>query len=132
MAQEFSEETVEYVKRAIWMESRKLAVIVKAMYEKYGQEAMDVMGEAMRKFGHEKGEQYRKEAGLEPHECDVEQTLTKIYPQAHKHFSPAGLDMERVAFSAQKSESKVHSCSQLNAWKDIWDKPWIMCEIFAT
>ena len=41
-------------------------------------------------------------------------------------------DMERVKFSPTESESKVLSCSQLEAWKEVWDKPWILCEIFAT
>ena len=75
--------------------------------------------------------EYEK-AGLKPEDCDVEVALTKVYPNAHKHFSPAGLDMERVKFSPAESETRVLSCSQLDAWKEVWDKPWIMCEIFAT
>ena len=88
--------------------------------------------EAVREFGREKGAYFREQAGLKPEECDVAVALTKVYPNAHKHFSPAGLDMERVTFSPTESETRVLSCSQLDAWKDVWDKPWIMCEIFAT
>jgi len=130
-APQFSEETKEIVKRCIWMESRKLAVTVKAIYEAFGDEGMNVLKKAMTEFGRQKGAEIRDEKGLKAEDCDVEVTLSQIYPEAHKHFAPAGLDMERVEFTPTRSESKVHSCSQLNAWKDVWDESWRMCEIYA-
>lgn len=129
--QEYAPDVVELVKRTVWMESRKLAVVVKAVYEKFGDEGIDAIRDAVREFGRQKGRYFREEAGLTPEECDVEIALSKVYPQAHKHFAPAGLDMERVKFTPEESETRVHSCSQLESWKEVWDKPWIMCEIFA-
>ena len=128
---EFSPEVVELVKRTVWMESRKLAVVVKAVYEEFGEAGLDTIRSAVREFGKQKGQYFREEAGLTEEECDVEVALTRVYPEAHKHFAPAGLDMERVKFGPKESETRVKSCGQLEAWREVWDKPWIMCEIFA-
>ncbi len=129
----FPEEIQKFAKDAIFKDGRWMAVIVKAMYEKFGREAIDVLNETFYQFGKAEGERYKKLAGYEGREDEitVEVALGEIYPQVHMHAGAAGLKLERVEYGPEESISQCHACPMYDAWKDIWDEPWLMCEFFA-
>lgn len=129
----FPPEVVEFAKEAVWKDGRWMALMVKSVYEKWGQEAIDVLCKAFYEFGIEEGKRYKKEYGYEgrENEIDVAVALRDIYPNVHKHLGAAGLEIERIKFCPTESESHIPMCSIFDAWKSIWDKPWFMCEIMS-
>ena len=110
-----------------------MAVIVKAMYKKYGRESIDVLNDAFFEFGKAEGEKYKKLAGYEGREdeIDVQVALQDIYPQVHMHAGAAGLVLERIHFEPEESISHCHQCPMFEGWKDVWDEPWFMCEFIS-
>ena len=129
----FPEEIQKFAKEAVFKDGRWMAVIVKAIYEKYGREAIDVLNEAFHAFGKAEGERYKKQAGYEgrEEEIDVVVALSEIYPNVHMHAGAAGLKLERVEFGPDESISLCHYCSLHEGWKDIWDKSYLMCEFLS-
>ncbi len=129
----FSEEIQKFAKDAVFKDARWMAVIVKAMYEKFGREAIDVLNDAFFEFGKNEGEKYKKLSGYEGREdeIDVQVALQDIYPQVHMHAGAAGLILERIHFEPDESISHCHQCPMYEGWKDIWDEPWFMCEFIS-
>ncbi|MFC1669584.1 L-2-amino-thiazoline-4-carboxylic acid hydrolase [Spirochaetota bacterium] len=124
-------EIVEYAKEAVAKMGGMLGLIVEAAYEEWGEKAIEVMGEAVKKDAREKGARFREEEGYKPEDVDVEIALTEIYPKSHGALAVAGLDFERVMLEKDKSESRVHVCGLLDGYMVKSDKPWLLCEIFA-
>jgi hypothetical protein len=129
----FSEEIQKFAKDAVFKDARWMAVIVKAMYKKYGRDAIDVLNDAFFEFGKAEGEKYKKLAGYEGREdeIDVQVALQDIYPQVHMHAGAAGLILERIHFEPEESISHCHQCPMFEGWKDVWDEPWFMCEFIS-
>jgi len=129
----FSEEIQKFAKDAVFKDARWMAVIVKAIYKKWGDEAIDVLNEAFYEFGKEEGKKYKKQAGYEGREdeINVEVALGEIYPNVHMHAGAAGLKLERIEYGPDESISLCHYCSMLEGWKDIWDESWRMCEFIS-
>ncbi|RMF97307.1 MAG: hypothetical protein D6734_02455 [Candidatus Schekmanbacteria bacterium] len=130
----YSEEIQEFAKEAVWKDGRWMAVIVKAIYEKYGREAIDVLCDAFYKFGEEEAKRYKKELGWEGREdeINVAVALRDIYPNVHKHIGAAGMEIERIKFSEKESESHVPFCYIHDAWKSVWPEgSHFMCEIIS-
>ena len=129
----FSEEIQKFADDAVFKDARWMAVIVKAIYEKYGREAIDVLNDAFYEFGKKEGEKYKKLAGYEGREdeIDVKVALADIYPQVHMHAGAAGLVLERIHFEPDESISHCHKCPMLDGWKDVWDKSHFMCEFIS-
>ncbi len=124
-----SPEVTALLQNAIWNEGRKMAVIVKAMYEKYGNEAIDSMAEALKAYGLKEGQRLRDEAGYKEEEVNVEIALKEIYPKAHQHFFDSGVEMERTKLGPYESETRITACPLLEVWQSIWDESWILCEL---
>lgn len=127
----YSPEVVEFAKAATLKSGRTMAVVVKAVYDKCGQEGLDVIAAAVKDAAKKSGEMHREQAGYKPEEVDVKVALGEIYPNSHKPLGAAGLDLERIKFSNTESESHVHYCALLESWKTVWDEPWHMCRIFS-
>ena len=129
----FSEEIQEFAKDAVFKDARWMAVIVKAIYKKYGREAIDVLNDAFFEFGKAEGEKYKKLSGYEGREdeIDVQVALQDIYPQVHMHAGAAGLVLERIDFRPEESISHCHKCPMYDGWKDVWDESWFMCEFIS-
>ena len=129
----FSKEIQEFADDAVFKDARWMAVIVKAMYEKYGREAIDVLNDAFYEFGKEEGKKYKKLAGYEGKEDEitVEVALRDIYPQVHMHAGAAGLELERIEFGPEESISHCHACPMLDGWQDVWDQSYLMCEFIS-
>lgn len=128
---EFSPEVVDFIKETVYKDGRWMAIIGKAVYEKYGEEAIDIICKVFYKFGEEEGKAYKKEAGYEGREdeIDIEVVMSKIYCNVFKHLRVAGFEMNVKAFSAEESDIEFTRCPILDSWKSVWDKPWYMCQI---
>jgi len=125
-------EIVEFAKSATLKSGRTMATIVKAAYKKWGEEAIEVFGEAIKELAKQEGIKHREECGYKPEEVNVRIALSEIYPKSHNVFGIAGLDFERIKLEDDESDSRAHYCALLEAWKTVWDEPWHMCQIFAT
>lgn len=131
---EVSPEIQAFAKEAVWKDGRWMAIIVKAMFEKYGREAIDVLCQAFSKFGQEEGERYKKELGWagREDEINVAVALRDIYANVHSHVGAAGMDIERIKFSENESESHVPFCFIHDSWKSVWPEgSKYMCEIIS-
>ena len=127
-----SPEALEFVKEAVWKDGRWMAVMAKAVSEKWGREAIDVLCEAFYEFGVTEGKRCKKEAGYDgrENEIDVAVALKDFYAKFHKHILAAGLCAERRLCEG-KYNCHVLKCPIFDAWKSVWDKPWLMCEIMS-
>jgi hypothetical protein len=126
-----SPEVRELLQKAVWNEGRKMAIVVKAMYEKYGSEAIDSIAEASNAYGRHEGQRLRAEAGYKKEDANVEITLKEIYPKAHQHFFDSGVEMERIKLGPRESETRITACPLLEVWQSIWDESWMLCEILC-
>lgn len=126
-----SDEAIEFVKDTVWKDGRWMAVIAKAVYEKYGKEAIGVICKEFYNFGMEEGKRYKKEAGYEGREDEitVEVVMKEIYCNVFKHLRVAGFENEVTKFTPTESDITFSRCPILDSWKSVWDKPWFMCQI---
>lgn len=126
-----SSEAVDFVKETVLKDGRWMAMIAKAVYEKYGEEAIEVICEEFYKFGVTEGIAYKKAAGYEGREdeIDVEVVMTKIYNHVFKHLRVAGFQKQIKKIVADEFEADFFRCPILDSWKTVWDKPWLMCKI---
>lgn len=126
-----SADVVEFVKETVWKDGRWMAVIAKAAYEKCGEEVIDAICQEFYKFGMEEGIQYKKAAGYEGREdeINVEIVMKEIYCNVFKHLRVAGFESEVHKFTAKEFDYTFLRCPILDAWKSIWDKPWLMCQM---
>ena len=124
-------EIVAYAKEVVNKMGGMLGLVVGAAYDRWGREAIEVMGEAVREDARKKGARFREEEGYRPEEVDVEIALSQIYPKSHGALAAAGLDFERIKLEKDASESRVHYCGLVEGYKTKCDAPWILCEIFA-
>ncbi len=124
-------EIVGYAKEAVQKMGGMLGMVIDAVYEKWGREAIEVIGEKVKEDARKKGQKFREEEGYKPEEVDVEIALKEIYPKSHGALAAAGLDIERIKLHRDESESHVHYCGLLEGYKAKTDKPWLLCEIFA-
>jgi hypothetical protein len=127
----FPPEIVEYSEQAVLKMGGMLGLLVDAAYDKWGREAIEVFGEAVKEDARKKGEKFREEMGYKPEDVNVEIALTEIYPKSHSVLAAAGMDLERVKLEKDRSETHVHYCGLLEGYKAKSDKPWLLCEIFA-
>lgn len=79
----------------------------------------------------EEGKKYKKEAGFEGREDEInaEVVMNYIYTHAFPHLRVAGFDKEVIKFCSAECDINFFRCPVLDAWKTVWDKPWLMCEI---
>ncbi|MCL5260811.1 MAG: L-2-amino-thiazoline-4-carboxylic acid hydrolase [Gammaproteobacteria bacterium] len=127
-----SPEAIEFIKESVWKNGRLMAIMVKSVYEKWGREAIDVLCKSFYDFGIEEGKRYKCMAGYagRENEIDVAVALKDFYAKYHKDTILAGLCAERT-LCAGKYNCHVLKCPVFDAWKSVWDKPWLMCEILS-
>jgi hypothetical protein len=128
---DFSNEVVKFIQETVHKDGKWMAMFVKAAYEKWGREVIDVMCKAFYEFGMKEAVQYKKEAGYEGREdeLDVKTIMEDIYSDVFKHLRIAGFEKKVKTFNAKESDITFSRCPILDAWKSVWDKPWFMCEI---
>ena len=125
-------EHVEYAKKIVPKMGGMMALMAKAIYEKYGEEGIEVMAAEVKRAAVAKGEKFTKELGYTPEEVTVPIALSEIYAKSHGDLAAAGLDLRRQKLTDDESESHVHYCGLCEGWKTTWDKPWYLCYIFST
>ncbi|GAG90850.1 unnamed protein product [marine sediment metagenome] len=59
-------EIVDFAKKLVPKMAGMMSLMAKAVYEKYGQEAIEVIAEEVRKDAMEKGKKFREECGYKP------------------------------------------------------------------
>jgi len=128
---------VEFAKVLVPKMGGMMALMAKAVYEKYGEEAIEVIAEEVKKAAREKGkkftEEYLKESGTKPEEIGVDVALTKIYAKSHGALAAAGLDLRRQKLTKTESESHVHYCGLCEGWKATWPEGTRhLCYIYST
>lgn len=128
---EFSAEALALIKHAVFMDGRWMATIAKAAYDKWGREAIDVMCKAFYAFGEADGKEYKRAAGYEGREdeIDVKVVMTEIYGKVFKYLSIAGITREGTTLTPNEYCCNILRCPILAAWQSVWDKPWFMCEL---
>jgi hypothetical protein len=119
-------------KEALWKDGRLMAIAVKAMHEKFGREAIDVLCKAFYEYGLSEGDRYKEKFGYKDKEDEIDvPTAMKIYADFHKHIIAAGLNSQVVNVCATEREACVLECPIFDAWKSVWDKSYLMCEIMS-
>ena len=125
-------EHVEYAKKIVPKMGGMMALMAKAVYEKYGLEGIRVIAEEVKKAGIEKGKQLREEAGYKPEEVTVDIALSEIYAKSHGDLAAAGLDLRRQKLTKTESESHVHYCGLCEGWKATWPEGTrYLCHIYS-
>jgi hypothetical protein len=125
-------EHVEFAKKVVPKMGGMMALMAKAVYEKYGLEAIEVIAEEVKKAGREKGKKFREEAGYKPEEVTVDIALNEIYPKSHGALAAAGLDLRRKKLTKTESESHVHYCGLCEGWKETWPEGTrYLCHIYS-
>ena len=130
-----SEEVKEYAKKCIDKMGGMMAQMAKAVYEKYGPEAIEVIAEEVRKQARVKGAMFKDEAGYKGKEDEVtvDIALRDIYAKSHGVFGAGGFDLRRVKLEPEGSESHTHYCSLCEGWKTTWPEgARNLCYIFST
>ncbi len=126
-------EHVEYAKKIVPKMGGMMALMAKAVYEKYGYEAIEVIAEEVRKSAVAKGARFREECGYKPEEVTVDIALTQIYAKSHGDLAAAGLDLRRKKLTKTESESHVHYCGLCEGWKGTWPEGTrYLCYIYST
>ena len=130
-------EIVEFAKLLVPKMAGMMALMAKAVYEKYGEEAIQVIAEEVKAAAREKGRkftaEYLEETGDKAENIDVEKALTKIYAKSHGALAAAGLDLRRQKLTPTESESHVHYCGLCEGWKSTWPEGTkYLCYIYST
>lgn len=130
-------EKVDFAKVLVPKMAGMMALMAKAVYEKYGEEAIEAIAEEVKSAAREKGKRftddYLKKSGSKQEEIDVEVALTKIYAKSHGALAAAGLDLRRQKLTKTESESHVHYCGLCEGWKSTWPEGTkYLCYIYST
>ncbi len=126
-------EIVEFAKLLVPKMAGMMALMAKAVYEKYGEEAIEVIAEEVKKAAAAKGKKFREESGYKPEEVTVDIALKEIYAKSHGALAAAGLDLRRQKLTKKESESHVHYCGLCEGWKSTWPEGTkYLCYIYST
>ncbi len=130
-------EIVDFAKIIVPKMGGMMALMAKAVYEKYGEEAIEVIAEELKSSARAKGkmfkEEYMEESGIKEEDIDVEIALTKIYAKSHGALAAAGLDLRRKKLTPTASESHTHYCGLCEGWKATWPEGTkYLCYIYST
>jgi hypothetical protein len=129
ISEKVSDETKKYTAMAIWHDNRWLGVAIDAVYKKWGREGVEVLKKAFFEFG--KKEAQRIIQKVNPKEINVRTFLAQLYPNVEPHMRAVGMEIQRIEFNDYFSHSRVMNCPACDAWKDVTDSPWILCEIVS-
>ncbi len=126
-------EIVEFAKLLVPKMAGMMAIMAKAVFEKYGEEAIEVIDEEVKKAAKEKGRKFTEESGHKPEEVTVDIALKEIYAKSHGALAAAGLDLRRQKLTEKESESHVHYCGLCEGWKSTWPEGTkYLCYIYST
>jgi hypothetical protein len=131
-------EIVEFAKVLVPKMAGMMALMAKAVHEKYGDEAIQVIADAVKAAARTKGEKFTQEyldetPGAKREDINVEIALTKIYAKSHGALGAAGLDLRRQKLTPTESESHTHYCGLCEGWKSMWPEgAKHLCYIYST
>ena len=130
-------EIVEFAKVLVPKMAGMMSLMAKAVYEKYGYEAIEVIAEEVKNAAREKGKkftaEYLEESGTKAEDITVDVALQKIYAKSHGALAAAGLDLRRQKLTEEESESHTHYCGLCEGWKATWPEGTkYLCYIYST
>jgi len=122
----------KYITAAVVNSHQTIAVLVEAIYRKYGREGVEVMKKAVYDLNMEKTKKLIET--VKPEKRDLRTLLTQILPQLDLEFHVLGIGLDRIEFREDYSHSHVTSCPALDAWKTVVNDPEVLgalCEIIS-